>query len=169
MPLLAPCFPLLPRGTVPPVPLLFSPGCLSCRAYRCSGAPCVCPPLHSALPLPRRPMPSPPVTPFLPSSPPIRCLSEGPVCTFPSAFSAVALHSPACATRGFYLCPILLSLLFPLVSRGTLTLPTLMCYCPQALCYAPLPRLSPHPGRHGFTARRSVYMGTDLRSRLWRG
>ena len=169
LPLLAPCVPLLPRGTVPLVLLLFCLGCPSCRAHRCSRAPCVCTLLLLAFPLPRRPVPSPPVTPFLPSSPPICCHSDGPVCTFPSAVSAVAVHSPACATRGFYLCPILLSLPFPLVSGRTLTLPTLMCDCPQAVCYAPLPRLSPHPGHHGFTGRGSVYMRTGLRSCLWTG
>ena len=162
-----PASPPLPCGTVPLVLLLFSLGCLSCHAHCCSRAPCVCPLLLSAFPLPRRPVPSPPLTPFSPSSPPILCHSDGPVCTFPSAVSAVAMHSPACATCGFYLCPSLLSLPFPLVLGRTLTLPTLMCYCPQPLCYALLPGLSPHPERHGFTARGSVYMRTGLRSCLW--
>ena len=145
-PLLAPCVPLLSRGSVPLVLLLFvfwlpllSRSSLLNRAL-------LCPLLLSAFSLPRRPVPSSPVTPFLPSSPSIRCRSDGPVCTFPSAVSAVAVHSPACATRGFYLCPILLSLPFPLVSGRNLTLPTLTCF-------PPLPRLSTHLGRHGFEAK----------------
>ena len=168
--LLAPSFPLLPRGPVPRIHLLFLfSGCLSCRAHRCSRAPCVCPLLLSALPLPRRPVPSPPVTPFLPSPPPIRCHSEGPVCTFPSTLTAFAVHSPVCATRGFHLCPTLLPLPFPLVSGHTLTLPTLMCYRPPTMCYALLPRFSPLPGRHRFRARGSVNMRTGLRPCLWTG
>ena len=50
----------------------FSLGCLSCRAHRRCRAPCVFPLFLSVFPLPRLPSPSPPVTPFLPSSPPIR-------------------------------------------------------------------------------------------------
>ena len=145
----------------------FFPLVASLVALIAAHAPCVCPLLLSAFPLPRRRVPSPLVTPFLPSSPPIGCHSDGPVCTFLSAVSAVAEHSPTCATRGFYLCPILLSPPFPLVSGRTLNLPTLTCYCPRALCCAPLPRLSPHPGRHGFTMRGSVDMRTGLRSCLW--
>ena len=110
MPLLAPCFPLLPRGPVPSGSPAFFFGCLSCRAHRCSRAPCVCPLLLSGLPLPRRPVPSPPVSQFLPSSPPIRCHSEGPVFTFPSAVTAFAVHSLVCATCVLYPCPSLLSL-----------------------------------------------------------
>ena len=127
------------------------PACALCSSLR---FPCLASPCPHPLSLP---------------SPPIRCHSDGPVRTFPSAVSAVAVHSPACATHGFYLCPILLSLPFPPVSGRTLTLPTLMCYCPQALCYAPLPRLSPLPGHHGFTARGEVYMRAGLRSSLWTG
>ena len=152
MPLLAPCFPVSSRGPVPRVHLLFSPGCLPCRANCCSRAPCVCPLLLSALCLPRRPVSSPPDTLFLPSSPPIRCHSEGPVCTFLSAVTAFAVHSPVFATPGFHLCPILLSLPFPLVSGRNLSPPTLMCYRPQALCYAPFP--NSHPCRDAISLQR---------------
>ena len=68
--------PLLPPPLARPCPLwltcfaflfLFLFGRRSCRAHRCSRAPCVCPLLLCALPLSRRPVPSPPVSPFLPS------------------------------------------------------------------------------------------------------
>ena len=121
--------------------------------HRCSRVPCVCPALVSALPLPRRPIPSPLVSPVLPSSPPIRCHSEGPVCTFPSALTAFAVHSLVCATRVFYPRPSLLSLPFSLVSCRTLTPPSLLGCCPLSLWFAFVPCLSPLPGRHGFMLR----------------
>ena len=131
--------------------------------------PACAPLLLSVLPLPRCPVPSPPVTPFLPSPPPIRCHSGGPVCTLPSTVTAFAVHSPVCAPRGTHLCPILLSLPFPLVSGRILTLPNLICHRPQAFGYAPLCGLSPLPGRHRFTARGRVNMRTGLQSCLWTG
>ena len=48
--------------------------------------------------------------------------------------------SLVCATRVFYPCPSLSSLPFSLVAH-------------LSLCFAFVPRLSPHPGRHGFTLR----------------
>ena len=51
-----------------------------------------------------------------------------------------------------------MSLPFPLESARTLTLSTLKCYRPQALCYARNPRLSPLLGRHRFTATESINM-----------
>ena len=148
--------PLVPPPPARPCPSgspAFFSGCLSCRVHRCSRTPCVCPLLLSALPLPRRPIPSSPVTPFLPSSPPICCHSEGRGCTFPSALTAFAVHSLVCATGVFYPCPSLLSLSFSLVSCHTLTLPSLLCCCLLSLCFAFVPPLSPHPGRHGFMLR----------------
>ena len=145
----------------------FYSGYLSCRAHRCSHTPCLCFVLLSALPLLRRPVPSASVRPFLPSSPPIRCHSEGSDCTFPSTITSSAVHSPMCANRGFHVCPTLLSLPLPLVSGRTLTLPALMCYRPPALCYVLLPRMSPLPRHHWFTLRGGVNMRTGLWSCLW--
>ena len=112
-----------------------------------------CAPCSSLRYTPCRPVPSPPVTPFSPSSPPIRCHSEGPVCTFPFALTAFALHSPVCATRVVYPCPSPLSLPLSLVSCRTLTLPSLLCCRPLSLCFAFIRRLSPLPERHGFMVR----------------
>ena len=90
--LLAPCFPLLPRGPAPAVcPSLAScqtlffwfffgcpPGC----ALRCSRAPCVCPLLFSVLPLSRCPVPPPgPVSPpFCRLSGVLPVISDHPHC-----------------------------------------------------------------------------------------
>ena len=128
--------------------------CLPGRARRCPRVPCVCPLLISALLLPRRPAPSPPVLPSHPYAPPTRCLSEGrrlppPVCTFLSAVTAFAVHSLVFATRGFNLSPIPKSLPFPLELGRTLTLSTVMCYRPHALCYARQLRPLPLPNAIG--------------------
>ena len=149
-PLLAPCFPLLPRVPAPSVcpslvfclPFFFF-GCPSCRALRCSRARCVCPLLLSVLPLSRRPVPPP-----TPVFPPIRRLSAGPACTSPTAPTASAVLSLLCATRVFYPCPSLSSLPFSLVAH----LP---------LCFSFVPRLSPHLGRHGLTLRGGFTFGLD--------
>ena len=144
-PLLAPCFPLLPRGPTPSVcpslvPCLtlisFLFGCPPGRALRCSRAPCVCPLLFSVLPLSRRPVPPP-----TPVSPPIRRLYAGPACFSPTALSAFAALSLVCATRALPPCPSLSSLPCPLVAH----LP---------LCFSLGPCLSPLPGCHG-----SLYRG----------
>ena len=81
-------------------------GGLSGRARRIPRAPCVCPQLTSALPLPRHPAPSPPVSPSHPYAPPTRCHSEGrslppPVSTFLSAVSAFAFIHPCLPLVGF--------------------------------------------------------------------
>ena len=70
-PVLAPCAPLLPRCTVPLLLLLFLPWFpLLSPALLFTRALCV-PLVPLCVPLPRPPVPSPRVTPFLPSSPPI--------------------------------------------------------------------------------------------------
>ena len=157
--LFAPRLPLLPRGPTPSacpsmvfcLPSIFF-GCPSCRALGCSRAPCVCPLLLSVLSLSRRPVPPP-----TPVSHPIRRLSAAPACTFPTALTACAVLSPVCATRVFYPCPSLMSLPFSLVAH----LP---------LCFSFVSRLSPHPGRHGFTLRGgAVYLQTALWPSSWTG
>ena len=170
MPLLAPCIPLLSRGTVPPLLLVFLPWLppLSCAS--------LCP---SALRVPFAPLcvsPAPrpcaltschAIAPLLISYP---LDSDGPVCTIPSAVSAVAVLSPLCSTRVLYPCPSLLSLPFSLVFCCTLTLPTLLCLCSPSLCFTFVPRLSPLPGRHGFMSRGArVYLRTGLWSCSWTG
>ena len=153
MPVLAACIPLLPRGTVPLLLLLFLPQLplLSCaslftRALRVPSAPlCVSP----ALP-PCALTSCHAIAPLLTSHP---LDSDGPVCTITSAVSAVAVLSPFCGTRLFYPCPSLLPLPFSLVSCRTLTLPNLLCFCRLSLCLAFVPPLSPLPGHHGFMAR----------------
>ena len=156
-----PRVPLRPRGTVPLVLLCFfwlhllSRSSLLTRALRVPPAPlCLSPGC--------RPVASASVRAFLPSSTPIRWHSDGPVCTFPSAVSAVAVHSPVCAGPGFCLCPIPLSLPISPGVGSYLPLLTLMGYCPHFLCYAPLPRLSPRPRRHGG----GIYVRTGLPSCL---
>ena len=139
MSVLAPCIPLLPRGTVPPLHLLFLPwlpfvSCASLftRRLRVPSAPL-------------RVSPAPPpcalsschaIALLLTSYPPD---SDGPVCTILSGVSAIAVLLPLCATRVFYPCPSLLSLPFSLLSCRTLTLPTLFCCCPLSLCFAFVP------------------------------
>ena len=169
-----PLRPPLPARYCPSGSPAFCPGCLSGRARRCPRAPCVCPKLTSALPLRRRPAPSPPVSPSHPYAPPTRCHPEGcrlpsPVCTFLSAVSACAVHSPVFGTRGFHLCPFLMSQPFPPELGRTLTLSSLRCYRPQASCYACKPRLPPLPGHHRFTAKGSINMQTGMPSCMWMG
>ena len=109
VPVLAPCIPLLPRGTIPSLLLFFPLGCLSCRAQRCSRAPCVCPLLFSAFPLPPLPVPSPRVRPLLPSSPPTRLtLTALSVQFCPPSLPLRCFHPcvpPVCSTHANLLCP----------------------------------------------------------------
>ena len=137
MPVLAPCIPLLPRGTVPLLLLLFLPWLpvLSCASLFSRALRVPCAPLCTS--------PAPPLSAitschaidlFLTSYP---LDSDRPVCTIPSAVSAVAVLSPLCAIRVFYPCPSLLSLPFSVVSCCILTLGTLFCFLPLA-CALPL-------------------------------
>ena len=174
VPLLAPCVPILPGRPCPLGSPAFPPCCFYCRASCCPRAPGVCPLLTSAPPLPRHPAPSPPVSPSLPYSLPTRRHSEErrlppPVCTFLSAVIAFAFHFPLFSTFGFHLCPIPLSLPFPVESGRTLTLSTLGFYRPQAMCYPRNPRLSPLPARHRYRARESIIMQTAMWSCMWMG
>ena len=167
VPLLAPCVPLSPRGPVPRVLLLFSPVASPVALVAAHARPACAPRPPLRYPCLAALRPSPPVSPSHPYAPPTRCHSEGrglppPVSTFLSTVSAFAVPSPVFVTRGFHLRAILMSLPFPLEPGCTLTLSTLQCYRPQALCYARNPRLSPLPGRHRFTVRESIGMQTRM-------
>ena len=172
-----PLSPPLPARPGPSGSPAFSPGCLSCSAGGCSRTPCACPLLISAPPLPCRPSPSPPPSSSPLYSPPhrVRRHSEGrrlppSVCTLLSTVSAVAVHSPVFSTRGFHLCPTPMSLPFPPQSGRTLTLSTLKCYRPQAMCYPRDPRRSPQSGRYRFTpGGESINMQTGMWSCTWMG
>ena len=153
MPVLAPCIPLLPCGTVPPLLLLFilwlpllscTPLCT--RALRVPSAPLCVSPAAPRFAL----ISCHAIAPLLTSDP---LDSDGPVCTILSAVSPVAVLSPLCATRVFYPCQTLLSLPFSLVSCRNLTLHILLCFCPLSLCFVFIPGLSRLPGRHGSMAR----------------
>ena len=169
VPVSAPCVPLLPRGSVPLLLLLFLPWLpLLSRSSLPTGTLrvpyvllCVSP-----APPPRALIPCHAISPLLTSYP---LNSDAPVCTLPSAVPAVAVLSPVCATSGSYPCPSLLSSPFCLVSCRTPILPTLSCYCPLSLCFAFLPRRSPHPGRHGLMARGEVYLRPGLWPCSWSG
>ena len=134
------------------------------------------PPAHLWLPLLRGPAPSLPASASPLYSPPprcpTRCHSEGrclphSVCTLLSAVTAFAVHSPAFSTLEFHLCRTPMSLPFPLESGHTLTLSSLKCYPPQAVCYPRNPQLSPQSGPYRYTARESFNIQTGMWSCMW--
>ena len=90
--------------------------------------------------------------PLPPSSPPIRLTLTALSVQFSPRSLPLVVLSPLCATRVFWPCPSLLSLPFSLVSCCTLTLPTLLFFCPLSLGFAFVPRLSSHGEGGGLLA-----------------